>query len=127
MLLNFIFDLAAIPPTHTVPAVPAWCLWDSRGHSRLREAAAGQFVVKEVKVGHLCPTERDLARMEIKVLRSLDHPNVVRYPPICAVMISLGPPDRLPPPPNETPGLLFGCIADQGVAYFLGDPFLDFS
>eukprot|EP00667_Euglena_gracilis_P017524 EG_transcript_18484 len=42
-------------------------------------AAAGQFVVKEVKVGHLCPTERDLARMEIKVLRSLDHPNVVRY------------------------------------------------
>eukprot|EP00668_Euglena_longa_P031893 GGOE01041162.1.p1 GENE.GGOE01041162.1~~GGOE01041162.1.p1 ORF type:complete len:372 (+),score=86.71 GGOE01041162.1:52-1167(+) len=40
---------------------------------------AAQYVVKEVKVGHLCPSERDLARVEIKVLRSLDHPNVVRY------------------------------------------------
>lgn len=45
----------------------------------VRNKGSKEFVVKEVKLTNLSASEKDLARLEIKVLRSVSHPNIVRY------------------------------------------------
>eukprot|EP00670_Eutreptiella_braarudii_P008577 CAMPEP_0174313616 /NCGR_PEP_ID=MMETSP0810-20121108/5102_1 /TAXON_ID=73025 ORGANISM="Eutreptiella gymnastica-like, Strain CCMP1594" /NCGR_SAMPLE_ID=MMETSP0810 /ASSEMBLY_ACC=CAM_ASM_000659 /LENGTH=512 /DNA_ID=CAMNT_0015422455 /DNA_START=101 /DNA_END=1636 /DNA_ORIENTATION=+ len=45
----------------------------------VRDLKHQEFVVKEVALSNTTTAEKDLARMEIKVLQKVGHPNVVRY------------------------------------------------
>ncbi|PBJ75161.1 NIMA-related kinase [Trypanosoma cruzi cruzi] len=44
-----------------------------------RRSDKAQFVAKEVRLGGMKPAERESAKHEIEVLRTLNHPNITRY------------------------------------------------
>eukprot|EP00667_Euglena_gracilis_P002035 EG_transcript_2033 len=66
---------------------------EARGYTRIKQIGKGAFgrailvrnvkgelqVAKEINLLSIAPHEKDMARTEIKVLRTLDHPNVIRY------------------------------------------------